>query len=276
MKHNKYEEIYKLVDNNIATLLTGPAGSSKSTTAEQVIEALGLKFYEMTMTKQTTVSAILGFVSINGNYIPTLFREAYENGGGFLKNEIDAADVNVLLCFNSIENGYISFPDKLVRAHKDFRLIATANPQSQHNIYTGRSKLDASTLDRFETVEVDRDEALELFLTSKQTYKEVTKARSILSNSGASNEITMRDAIRLERKRHLGLKDGPYESLFKEEDHYAKKEFLDWIQAEKENSISIQDAKDIDQLWSIMKRRLDEQEKEKIASDFAERMEVPF
>lgn len=42
--HEKFEEILTLVNNNIPVMLTGGAGSGKSSTCEKVAQALRLRF----------------------------------------------------------------------------------------------------------------------------------------------------------------------------------------------------------------------------------------
>lgn len=207
MKHTKYEYVKTLVKAGESVLLVGEAGSGKTTLAMQIAEELGLDFCTISMTKQTAVSALIGFISINGTYIPSQLRDAYENGKVMLLDELDAADVNVLLTLNTIENGFIAFPDKIVHAHPDFHLIATANPINEHSTYTGRSKLDFSTLDRYHKVELSRDDSLEIHLTSQSLFEEVTLARQLMHEMGLTSTVTMRDSIRMHRLSTLGISD---------------------------------------------------------------------
>jgi energy-coupling factor transporter ATP-binding protein EcfA2 len=205
MKHSKYPYIKTLVSAGETVLLLGSAGTGKTTIAMQLAEDLSLPFYTMSMTKQTAVSALIGFISINGTYIPSQLRTAFETGGIFLLDELDAADVNVLLTLNTIENGFLAFPDKIVRAHPDFHLIATANPINEHSSYTGRSKLDFSTTDRYHKVELARDDSLEIHLTSQSLFEEVTLARQLMSEMGLTATVTMRDSLRMHRLQSLGI-----------------------------------------------------------------------
>jgi len=199
-------------------LLLSEAGTGKSTLCMQIAKDLNLKFNAISLTKQTSVNALLGFISINGTYIPSQLRNTYEEGGIFLLDELDAADANDLLSLNTIENGYIAFPDGIVHAHKDFRLVATANPQDNHSIYTGRSKLDFSTMNRFYKIHLDRDPKLEENLTSAETAGEVNAVRSFLASQGSSTLVTMRDTIRIHKLKALGLDDDPVAEVVFEAD----------------------------------------------------------
>jgi hypothetical protein len=114
------------------------------------------------------------------------------------------------LCLNTIENGYISFPDALVKSHPKFRLAATANPQDQHNFYTGRSKLDRATLDRFDVIDVDRDSDLEQTLVDEDTYIRMQLLRKIMASNNSAKPISMRDSVRYQKRKDLSLLDDKF------------------------------------------------------------------
>jgi MoxR-like ATPase len=213
MNHNKYYEVTKLVKAAQAVLLTGERGSGKTTLAKQVAEGLGFTFFSMSMTRQTTLSHLLGFMNVNGLYIPSQLRNAAENGGVFLLDEIDASDPNVLLCLNTVENGYIAFPDKVVELHPDFRLMATSNPQDNHRDYNGRAKLDAATLDRFDEISVEKDDILEQSLVDFNTYSHMELIRNCLRKNNSKTYISMRDSMRFQKRKELDLLGGFVERL---------------------------------------------------------------
>jgi MoxR-like ATPase len=207
-QHHKFNEVKTLVNAKQPVLLIGEKGSGKTTLALQLAEDLKLPFYSISMTRQTTLSHLLGFMNVNGVYIPSQLREAVENGGLMLLDEMDAADANVLLSLNTIENGYVSFPTGIIKLHEDFRLIATANPVDQHSHYTGRVKLDGATLDRFDIIEIDRDENLEKSLVDENTYQHITILREVLKQQNSSIVISMRDSMRYQKRKELKLLDG--------------------------------------------------------------------
>ncbi len=205
MKHNKFDEVLILANAGIPCLLTGEKGSGKTTVATQIADGLRVPFFSVSMTRQTTLSHLLGFMSVNGTYVPSQLRGVAEDGGLFLLDEIDAGDANVLLCLNTIENGFISFPDGIVKLHKDFRLMATANPQDEHEHYVGRSKLDAATLDRFDIIDLEHDPLLEQSLVDTDVFQHIDALRSVLKAQNSSRTISMRDAIRYQKRKELNL-----------------------------------------------------------------------
>lgn len=206
--HIKYEEAKTLIKENIPVLLTGEKGSGKTTMAKQIAEELGLKFFSVSLTRQTTLSYLLGFMNVNGVYIPSLLRGAVEHGGMYLLDELDAGDPNVLLSLNTIENGFVSFPDGIIECHENFRLVATSNPQDEHSHYTGRAKLDGATLDRFDIIEVPRDEMLEKTLVDADTFRHVSALREVLREHNSSTIVSMRDSMRFQKRKELGLTEG--------------------------------------------------------------------
>jgi MoxR-like ATPase len=216
MHHFKFDEAKILADAGVPVLLTGEKGSGKTTIAMQIAEELKLPFYSVSLTRQTTLSFLLGFMNVNGQYIPSLLRKAAEEGGMYLMDELDAGDPNVLLSLNTIENGYIAFPDQIVKLHKDFRWFATSNPQNEHHHYTGRAKLDAATLDRFDQIEIPRDDRLERTLVDADTLRHINAAREALKEVNATSTISMRDSLRYQKRKELKLLEGFIPRLFKE------------------------------------------------------------
>ncbi len=173
--HKKFDEVGVVLRNRLNAFLYGPAGSGKSYIAEQIAELLNLPFYSISVSYQTSVSTLMGYMDANGHYVRSLLREAFENGGVFCIDEIDAGNQNVIMCLNSITNSEnVAFPDKMVKKHKDFIAVATANTAGTGNDlqYVGRERIDASTLSRFVKIKVDYDIALERALIEKSPYCE--------------------------------------------------------------------------------------------------------
>lgn len=164
--HERFNDILQLIGNNIPVYLFGPAGTGKSYTAKQIAKALGLDFHYSTTVQN--VYELTGFIDAGGVYHTTEFRTAFEQGGVFMIDELDASCPESLVCINTaIANRYFAFPDKPVTAHKDFRVIAAGNTvgTGANDEYTGRAVIDASTLNRFARIYFGYSESVEKSLT---------------------------------------------------------------------------------------------------------------
>lgn len=197
VKHMQLPSLINVVGAGLNVMLTGSAGSGKTHASAQVAEALGLKFYALSVGAQTSKSDIVGFIDASGTYHSTPFRQAYEKGGVFVMDEIDAGNSNVLIQINSaLSNGICSFPDKQVKAHKDFHFIATANTYGKGESikYVGRNRLDAATLDRFTIIHWNIDDRVERAIAGSDTamYNAIAAARSYCEKSNIDAMITPR------------------------------------------------------------------------------------
>ena len=171
--HCEVPNLIKIVGAGLHVLLTGPAGSGKTTACKQIAEALGLSFYPMSVGPQTTKSDLLGFRDATGSYHATPLREAFEHGGLLLLDEIDAGNPGVITTINMLlENGVCAFPDGIISRHENFRCIAAANTYGRgaDRLYVGRNQLDAATLNRFVSRDFDYDEALEMLLAGNDDW----------------------------------------------------------------------------------------------------------
>lgn len=184
--------------------LPGPAGSGKTTAAKNAAKALSeirgrdIKFYHTGAVSNEY--KLMGFRDAGGNYAPTEFRKAYEHGGLFLWDEVDASDAGALVAFNAaMENGECAFPDATIPRHPDCILIAAANTYgagATHE-YVGRTKIDAATVDRFTMLSWDYDEALEVALANNaQWVALVQRYRKGCHAAGIKHVISPRASIR--------------------------------------------------------------------------------
>ena len=131
-----------------------------------------------------------------GEYVPTEFRKAYENGGLFLFDEIDGSFPQAVLAFNAaLANDSMDFPDKNVPRNEKFYCIAAANTigLGANRQYVGRNQLDAASLDRFVFIDWDYDENLERKLAGNDAWFEyVLKARNIVNRLNLRHIISPR------------------------------------------------------------------------------------
>lgn len=184
--------------DDIHVYLTGPAGSGKTTAAEQCAKALGLPFYFTgAISSEFKLS---GFINAQGKIVSTEFRKAYEEGGLFLFDEIDASYPQAVLAFNAaLANGQMDFPDRTVKRHKDFCCIAAANTYGTgaDREYVGRQQLDAASLDRFVFLDWGYDEELEMNLcTNKEWLSFVQDVRRVITQKRIRHVVSPRASIK--------------------------------------------------------------------------------
>lgn len=197
LTHNKFKDVLALVSNNIPVMLTGGAGSGKSSCCENVAKALGLDFYFSNAVTQEY--KLTGFIDANGVYHETQFYKAFKNGGLFVLDEIDASVPEALVILNTaIANGYFDFPNEKVVANKDFRIVACANTYGlgSDDIYVGRNQLDGASLDRFAIIKFNYDEELENNLSEdKDWVKFVEEFRNQIIKKKIKHIVSMRAII---------------------------------------------------------------------------------
>jgi MoxR-like ATPase len=171
--HKNFPEALMLISDRQHLMLIGPTGGGKTTAmmhAANVLrdsEGQPFKFYAKPCTMTDTSSDWFGYNSAHG-YEPSLFRLAYEHGGIFVAEEIDAGNPSITTGMHmAVENGIGAFPDRMVTMHPDFRFVSTANTwgHGADRQYIGRNPLDAATIDRFWQMDWDYDEQLERSLS---------------------------------------------------------------------------------------------------------------
>lgn len=162
LAHKDFARLLKAVSSGENVWLVGPAGTGKTTAAEQVAQVLGREFHFNGALDSE--HKLLGFIDAQGRIVSRPFRRAWTEGGVYLFDEVDASLPQALLAFNAaLANGIVDFPDGAVRKHPDFVCIAGANTIGQGATveYNGRYKPDAAFVDRFAMFRWDVDETLE-------------------------------------------------------------------------------------------------------------------
>ena len=181
--------------------LTGPAGSGKTTLAHSLADALGRPFTAQSFAADTSSAALVGMIDAHGTYRETGFIHAYETGGVFLLDEIDAAPAEIVVTLNSaLANGSLHLPRhtdparRVIKRHADTVIVAAANTWGLGATaqYCGRAPIDAATLDRFtgnrhaigydQAIErsICPDEAVYSLVTSLRHAAETHKLRRIV------------------------------------------------------------------------------------------------
>ena len=228
--HCAFEEVLSLAQLFQQVYIVGPAGTGKTTIAQDVATGMGLQFGFISCTAGMAEAHLLGRMLADGRYLSTRFVECYEKGGLFLFDEVDAADANTMLVINSaLANGLLSVPNRaenpVAYRHADFVCLVAANTLGTGSFeYHGRNYLDAAFLDRFalsrHRVDYDVDLEREMLagdaefgrLLHKMRHNlESTKTRRVLStrafNSAAKLLLTGKDPQYVVDKLLLGWTD---------------------------------------------------------------------
>ena len=207
VSHKQLPDILKAVSCGCNVMMVGPAGSGKTTIANQIAKALGVGFFFNGAL--SSEYKLTGFVDANGKVVRTAFREAYEKGGVYLFDEIDGSMPDALLAFNAaLSNGHADFPDGSVDKHKDFYCIAAANTYGRgaDRVYVGRSQMDGASLDRFVIIDLDYDEKLEKILAGNDDWTRfVQEARKATMNQKIRHIISPRASIEGAKLLSAGL-----------------------------------------------------------------------
>lgn len=165
--HKLFGYVLTLTENRQPVYAYGPHGTGKSHLAKQVADYLGLPYAEIPMSPGATRGDFLGRHTAAG-FIAARFVEIYSGGGLANLEEIDAADPAMLLVLNNALAGtelYNTLTGETHTRHPDFCAFATANTLGlgANRQYTGREKIDAATLDRWNVgrVELEVDPQVE-------------------------------------------------------------------------------------------------------------------
>jgi hypothetical protein len=198
VQHTQFATLVKVLQTRFPVWLPGPAGSGKTTAARNAATALSVAFHHTGAVDN--VYQLLGFIDAGGTYHRTTFREAYENGGVFLWDEVDASNPAALVAFNAaLENGECVFPDAVISKHADCYFIAAANTYgtgATHE-YVGRTKIDAATVDRFIMLDWAYDEILERAIAGDNQWTTYVQAvRRAVVEIGIKHLVTPRASIR--------------------------------------------------------------------------------
>lgn len=196
-QHFQFEKLLQILSAKLNVYLVGPAGSGKTTAAIICAKALDIPFHFTGAI--ASEFKLTGFINAQGQIVSTEFRKAYETGGLFLFDEIDASYPQAVLAFNAaLANDYMDFPDKRIPRHNDFYCIAAANTfgQGADRQYIGRNQLDAASLDRFVYIDWKFDENLERELAANDAWVDfVQEVRKTIADLKIRHVVSPRASI---------------------------------------------------------------------------------
>lgn len=222
--HKMLREATFLCEQERQLMMVGPAGSGKTTLASQIAKAFEIDFSSISCSAGMSEAHLLGRMLFDGTYVPSDFITAYENGGVFLFDEIDAADSNTLLVINSaLANGYVSVPNRKdnprAHRHEDFICIVAGNSWGNgSNTYQGRGYLDAAFLDRFAVskLEVDYDTSLEAEIAGEHTevLNRMHHIREVVTKQRLKRIVSTRSIVSAVRQAAAGRSLNQIEKIF--------------------------------------------------------------
>jgi hypothetical protein len=196
-QHYQLPTLIQILATKLNVYVVGPAGAGKTHSAIQAAKAFDVPFHFTGAV--ASEFKLTGFIDAQGRIVSTEFRKAFENGGLFLFDEIDASYPQAVLAFNAaLANDYMDFPDKRVQRHEKFYCIAAANTYGQgaDRQYIGRNQLDAASLDRFVFLDWNYDENLERDLAGNQKWSDyVQKVRKYAAEQKIRHVISPRASI---------------------------------------------------------------------------------
>lgn len=192
-------------------LLSGPAGTGKSTEFMIACSQAEIPCYVIQLTQGMTEGRLIGdFVPPLDEagvfkYIQSVMLIAFTHGGVAIADEFNYASPAVAAALNGFLDGHDEYigPDGFVyKRHKDFRFIATMNPG-----YAGTNSMSQALLNRFDKVQywdaidkytfVNRLQFNTGYKNKKfleTFYEQFDKLRSIYQSKNYTTELTYRNA----------------------------------------------------------------------------------
>lgn len=222
-RHPIFDKVFRLASKRINVMLVGPSGCGKTHMFGQVMKAIGVNYASISGSAGASESQLLGRLLPTGDggrfeYHPAPFVNVYEGaadfdgGGGFLFDEIDAFDPNMLVVTNqATANGSFyheaRFAKPRVTRHMQSILMAAANTYGvgAGAMYVGRNQLDAATLDRWYVVEMDYDRAYEKTLAPAEIVQWVWGLRDKVQKAGLRRVVSTRMIQKLAGAMDAGL-----------------------------------------------------------------------
>ena len=173
--HHQFPLLLRYISLGMHCYIPGPPGTGKSHAAAQIAAMIGWQYAALSLGPTTPESRLMGGMDANGRFHePALIagiRYAMEHpelGFVFCLDEMDNGHPGILATLNSaMANGWLFAPNgDMLTLGANVTLIGAANtygtgPTAE---FAGRNKLDPATLDRFQFIPWDTDEAVETTL----------------------------------------------------------------------------------------------------------------
>jgi hypothetical protein len=217
-QHEVFPAVLRELALRHRVFIAGPAGSGKTTGVEKAAEALGAELFVQPPVADRF--ELLGFVDAGGTYQPSpayLAVKAANEGRKVLLlfDEMDRSHPNSLTALHMLlGNGIAVFPNgQLAIKGENMYIAATANTWGlgADAEYVGACKLDAATLNRFQTrltwgydLEFESDLACKLHHGTPARVAECVKVREKLAESAIRLVWGPRDTFAFCTRRESG------------------------------------------------------------------------
>lgn len=183
--HPQLEQLITYMSLCLNVFLRGPAGSGKTKGFYMACEALGLKNNRrMAINEQTDVTSFYGYMSPQLSGPPVLVEglpyQPHRYGGGMLYDEVDAGMPGSIMSINALtDDEPVTWPNaETTVKHEKYRAVATGNTfgLGADELYVGRNRLDAASLDRFVYIDWDYDWDLVSAISGNDSWTGVVKS----------------------------------------------------------------------------------------------------
>ncbi|QXO14371.1 AAA-ATPase [Mycobacterium phage Chaser] len=163
--HKQFLDVLAAIDAGCNVQLVGAPGVGKTHMCQQVADALGRDFYVIGFHLQSTASELRGYMSANGEFVPTVVYDWASNpeGGILLTDELDRSHPGIQAALNSLlSNRFISLPNReTVYLNDKHVILAATNTYGDGPTweFPAAQKFSAEFKDRFiaMTIEIDTD-----------------------------------------------------------------------------------------------------------------------
>ena len=174
-------------DRTVPTMLTGHTGTGKSSLYAQIAARLNQPVLRVNMNNQATISDFVGLWTVKAGetiWVDGALPWCMKNGVWLIIDEIDFAEPAILSVLNSVleRGGMLHLKEKgdeVVRAHKNFRICATANTagcmSEFRHLYQGTNILNEAFMDRWRVYVVAYMEAAAEAAVLKNTVTGMTE-----------------------------------------------------------------------------------------------------